>query len=77
MPASELGASARVLVAPGQRFPADGIVAIGASAADESMLTGEAAPVEKAPGDAVLGGTVNAGDAPLEVNIKAKLKGTK
>lgn len=61
---------ARVLVAPGQRVPADGVVAAGASAADESMLTGEAAPVDKGLGDAVLGGTVNVGDAALEVVMR-------
>lgn len=67
VPALELLAGTRVLVAPGQRVPADGVVVSGASAADESMLTGEAAPVEKVAGDEVLGGTVNASDAPLEV----------
>lgn len=68
VPAAELGVGMRVLVAPGQRIPADGRVVSGDSATDESMLTGEAVPVAKAPGDEVLGGTVNAGDAPLEVN---------
>jgi P-type E1-E2 ATPase len=61
---------ARVLVAPGQRVPADGVVVAGASAADESMLTGEAAPVDKGLGDEVLGGTVNVGDAALEVGVR-------
>ena len=69
MSAAALPVGARVLVAPGQRVPADGIVTAGASAADESMLTGEAAPVDKGAGDAVLGGTVNVGDAALEVGM--------
>ncbi|HTS14851.1 MAG TPA: heavy metal translocating P-type ATPase, partial [Candidatus Sulfotelmatobacter sp.] len=47
-------------VRPGEKVPVDGVVVEGASAVDESMLTGEAAPVEKAPGDAVIGATVNA-----------------
>jgi Cu+-exporting ATPase len=47
------------LIRPGERFPADGVVVEGASAADESMLTGESDPVEKAPGARVLGGTLN------------------
>ena len=46
-------------VLPGARLPADGRVVWGASHADESMLTGEAAPVAKRPGDAVTGGTLN------------------
>ncbi len=50
-----------VVVRPGERFPTDGIVARGASTVDESMLTGESMPVDKAKGDEVYGGTVNAG----------------
>ncbi len=46
-------------VLPGQRVPLDGAVIEGASEVDESLLTGEARPVAKAPGDAVIGGTVN------------------
>ena len=52
-----------VLVRPGERIPVDGVVIDGASAVDESMLTGESVPVEKRPGDAVLGGSVNASGA--------------
>ncbi|MCL4847737.1 MAG: heavy metal translocating P-type ATPase [Acidobacteria bacterium] len=48
-----------VLVRPGERVPVDGVVIEGASAVDESMLTGESLPVEKRPGHAVIGGTVN------------------
>jgi len=47
-------------VRPGERVPVDGIVREGASAVDESMVTGEALPVEKAAGDKVTGGTLNA-----------------
>ena len=46
-------------VMPGEKIPVDGRVLEGASAVDESMLTGESVPVEKAPGDEVAGGTVN------------------
>lgn len=49
-----------VVVRPGERIPCDGIVAEGESAVDESMLTGEAVPVEKAKGDGVTGGSLNA-----------------
>ncbi len=48
-----------VVVRPGERIPVDGVVVEGFSAVDESMLTGESLPVEKAPGDRVWGGTLN------------------
>jgi Cu+-exporting ATPase len=48
-----------VLVRPGERVPTDGEVARGASAVDESMLTGESMPVEKSAGDTAFGGTMN------------------
>lgn len=47
-------------VRPGERIPVDGVVVEGSSAVDESMVTGEPLPVEKGPGDRVIGGTVNA-----------------
>ena len=46
-------------VRPGERIPTDGEVIGGESAVDESMVTGESVPVERAPGDEVLGGTLN------------------
>ena len=46
-------------VRPGEKIPVDGIVEDGRSSVDESMLTGESLPAEKAPGDAVTGATVN------------------
>ena len=49
----------RVVVRPGERLPVDGIVIEGHSAVDESMLTGESLPVDKKPGDEVVGGTIN------------------
>ena len=48
-----------VRVRPGEKVPVDGDVVDGASAVDESMLTGESVPVEKVPGDRVVGATVN------------------
>ncbi len=48
-----------VLVRPGERIPVDGVVVDGRSAVDESMLTGESMPAEKAPGDEVVGATIN------------------
>lgn len=57
--AHELRPGDRVLVAPGETFPADGIVESGQSSADESLLTGESAPVPKDAGSGVIGGAVN------------------
>ena len=48
-----------VVVRPGERIPVDGTVIEGESAVDESMLSGEPLPVDKKPGDAVVGGTIN------------------
>jgi P-type Cu+ transporter len=48
-----------VLVRPGEKIPVDGVVTEGRSAIDESMLTGESLPVEKKPGDPVIGATLN------------------
>ena len=49
----------RLRVRPGERVPVDGVIREGASAVDESMVTGEPMPVEKSPGDRVIGGTLN------------------
>jgi len=50
---------ARLLIKPGAQFPVDAEIATGSTAADESNLTGEAAPVEKKVGDLALAGTIN------------------
>jgi Cd2+/Zn2+-exporting ATPase len=54
-----LAAGQRLLIKPGELFPVDAEIAKGATSADESNLTGEAAPVEKAVGDTVYSGTIN------------------
>ena len=56
---------------PGARLPADGVVVAGSSHVDESMLTGEPAPVSKKPGSSVFGGTVNRGGGTLLVKATA------
>ncbi len=48
-----------VRVRPGERIPVDGVVVEGRSAVDQSLVTGESIPVEKAPGEEVVGGSVN------------------
>ncbi|MEQ9401569.1 MAG: heavy metal translocating P-type ATPase [Longimicrobiales bacterium] len=59
VPRAEVAPGDVVLVRPGERIPVDGRVLEGRSAVDESMLTGESMPVERGPGDAVAGATVN------------------
>jgi len=59
VPTGEVVVGDLIRVRPGERLPVDGTVVDGASTVDESMLTGESVPVEKAPGAAVSGGTIN------------------
>ncbi len=59
VPVAEVRGGDTVVVRPGERIAVDGEVLSGASAVDESMLTGESMPVEKTAGDRVIGGTVN------------------
>ncbi len=58
-PVEDLQIGDRIQVRPGEKIAVDGKVLEGESAVDESMLTGEAVPVKKAPGDTLTGGTVN------------------
>jgi P-type Cu+ transporter len=60
IPVADVATGHLVVVRPGERVPVDGEVVEGASAVDESMLTGESLPVDKAPGSMVVGGSVNA-----------------
>ncbi|OGB91221.1 MAG: copper-translocating P-type ATPase [candidate division NC10 bacterium RIFCSPLOWO2_02_FULL_66_22] len=59
IPVEEVRIGDLVIVRPGEKVPVDGVVRGGASAVDESMLTGESLPVEKHPGDQVIGATLN------------------
>lgn len=59
VPTSQLKSGDLVLVKPGARIPADGVVTEGSSSVNESMLTGESMPVEKEAGSEVIGGSVN------------------
>jgi Cu2+-exporting ATPase len=69
VPVSQLQKGDRVLVKPGEKIPVDGRVMEGASSVNESMLTGESKPVDKKPGDAVIGGSLN-GEGALTVTIE-------
>jgi len=59
VPTSEVLAGDTVVIRPGNKIPVDGTVVEGTSEVDESMLTGESMPVEKRPGTAVIGATIN------------------
>ena len=59
VPAESVMVNDQVIVRPGEKVPTDGVVLDGASAVDESMLTGESIPAEKRAGSLVIGGTLN------------------
>ena len=59
VPVDEVAVGDRMRVRPGEQIPTDGVVVDGDSTVDESMVTGESVPVSKAPGDEVVGSTVN------------------
>ncbi len=70
VPVSQLKNDDLVLVRSGGSIPADGVVEDGHSDVNEAMITGESQPVEKNPGDQVIGGTIN-GDGSLRVRVTA------
>lgn len=59
IPAADVRRGEIVIVRPGEKIPVDGVIIAGASAIDESMITGESMPVEKHEGDTVIGATLN------------------
>ncbi len=69
VPLEALRPGDRVLVRPGEKIPADGVVEGGQTSVDESMLTGESVPVAKKAGDAVIGGAIN-GEGAVTVEVQ-------
>jgi Cu2+-exporting ATPase len=69
VPIAELRLGDRVLVKPGERVPVDGVITTGSSSFNESMLTGESGPVEKAEGQEAVGGSVN-GEGAVTVVVR-------
>jgi len=65
---SEIEKGNILLVKPGEKIPADGVIRTGSTSIDESMLTGESVPVEKAEDSQVIAGSVN-GDGSIEVEV--------
>lgn len=72
---SELEAGDLVLVKPGEKIPADGIIEKGKSDINESMITGESKPVSKKEGNEVIGGSVN-GSSSIQFKIKEDSEGS-
>ncbi|WP_316310904.1 HAD-IC family P-type ATPase, partial [Clavibacter michiganensis] len=70
VPPSELRVGDVVIVRPGGRIPADGLIVQGTADVDESMITGESQPVSRAPGARVVAGTV-ATDTAIRVQVTA------
>jgi Cu+-exporting ATPase len=63
IPIADVQAGDVVIVRPGEKIAVDGLIIAGSSALNESMITGESLPVEKKPGDEVIGGTLNTSGA--------------
>jgi P-type Cu2+ transporter len=74
VPVTSLQPGDRVLIRPGAKIPVDGAITEGKSSFDEALLTGESLPVEKKPGDVVIGGAINGAGA---VTIEVKATGEK
>jgi heavy metal translocating P-type ATPase len=75
VPIEEVKVGDHVRIRPGERIPADGTVIGGHSGVDQSLVTGEAVPVEKREGDAVIGGSIN-GTGTLLVSVTAVGEGS-
>jgi Cu2+-exporting ATPase len=69
VPLSELAVDDKVLIKPGEKIPADGVIVEGESSVNEAMLTGESTPVTKKTGDKVIGGSIN-GEGSLTIQVK-------
>jgi Cu+-exporting ATPase len=59
IPIEEVKVGDQLIVKPGEKIPVDGVIILGQSSVDESMITGESIPVEKSHGDVVIGSTIN------------------
>jgi Cu2+-exporting ATPase len=69
VPISDLKSGDLILVKPGEKVPADGLIKEGSSSLNESMLTGESVPVSKSEGAEVIGGSIN-GSGAIKVQVK-------
>ena len=69
VPLGELAVDDKVLIKPGEKIPADGVIVDGESSVNEAMLTGESTPVSKKTGAKVIGGAIN-GEGSLTIEVK-------
>lgn len=69
VPLGELAVDDKVLIKPGEKIPADGVIVDGESTVNEAMLTGESTPVSKKSGGKVIGGAIN-GEGSLTIEVK-------
>ena len=69
IPLSELALDDKVLIKPGEKIPADGVIVSGESSVNEAMLTGESTPVAKKTGGKIIGGAIN-GEGSLTIEVK-------
>ena len=69
VPVDRLVPGDRVLVRPGEKVPVDGVIVEGGTSVNEAMLTGESRPIEKRPGDTVIGGAIN-GEGSIVVEVE-------
>jgi P-type Cu2+ transporter len=70
VPLGELAVNDKVLIKPGEKIPADGVIVKGESSVNEAMLTGESTPVTKKTAGKVIGGSIN-GDGSLTIEVKS------
>ncbi len=70
VPLSELAVDDKVLIKPGEKIPADGVIVEGESSVNEAMLTGESSPVTKKTGAKIIGGSIN-GEGSLTIEVKS------
>jgi Cu2+-exporting ATPase len=69
VPLGELAVNDKVLIKPGEKIPADGVIVAGESSVNEAMLTGESTPAPKKTGGKVIGGAIN-GEGSLTIEVK-------
>jgi Cu2+-exporting ATPase len=69
VPLNELAVNDKVLIKPGEKIPADGMIIEGESSINEAMLTGESTPAAKKTGGKVIGGSIN-GEGSLKIEVK-------
>lgn len=75
IPAQEVRVGDVLRVLPGESVPVDGIITVGQTSVNQTVMTGESLPVDKAPGDEVSSGTVNQfGAFDISANTRARAR---